>query len=86
MRFAFIAKHRGAWQISELCEALGVSRGGFYLSGSSVRRVGDRKRTTSCWRMFVRALSAVIAHTVVRASGTTFGLWTLHVVSTALHV
>jgi putative transposase len=30
VRFAFIAKHRGAWQTRELCEALGVSRGGFY--------------------------------------------------------
>ena len=30
MRFAFIAKHRGAWQVRQLCEALGVSRGGFY--------------------------------------------------------
>ena len=30
MRFAFIAKHRGSWQTRELCEALGVSRGGFY--------------------------------------------------------
>ena len=30
MRFAFIAKHRGAWQVSKLCEALGVSRGGYY--------------------------------------------------------
>lgn len=30
MRFEFIAKHRGAWRTSELCEALGVSRGGFY--------------------------------------------------------
>ncbi len=30
MRFAFIAKHRGIWRTAELCEALGVSRGGFY--------------------------------------------------------
>ena len=30
MRFAFIAKHRGVWRTAELCEALGVSRGGFY--------------------------------------------------------
>jgi putative transposase len=30
VKFAFIAKHRGAWQTGELCEALGVSRGGFY--------------------------------------------------------
>src|SRR6266700_2047474 len=30
MKFAFIAKHRGIWPAEWLCEALGVSRGGFY--------------------------------------------------------
>src|SRR5258708_22820597 len=30
MKFAFIAKHRGIWPARWLCEALGVSRGGFY--------------------------------------------------------
>jgi len=30
VRFEFIAKHRGAWRTRDLCEALGVSRGGFY--------------------------------------------------------
>jgi putative transposase len=30
VKFAFIAKHRGVWQTREMCEALGVSRGGFY--------------------------------------------------------
>jgi len=30
MKFAFIAKHRGIWPIGWLCEALGVSRTGFY--------------------------------------------------------
>lgn len=30
MRFAFIAKHRGIWPAGWMCEALGVSRGGFY--------------------------------------------------------
>ena len=30
MRFAFIAKHRGVWPAAWLCEALGVSRGGFH--------------------------------------------------------
>ena len=30
MRFEFIAKHRGAWRTQAMCEALGVSRGGFY--------------------------------------------------------
>ena len=30
MKFAFIAKHRGIWPAAWLCEALGVSRAGFY--------------------------------------------------------
>lgn len=30
MRFAFIAKHRGIWPAAWVCEALGVSRGGFH--------------------------------------------------------
>jgi len=28
--FAFIAKHRGIWPVSWMCEALGVSRSGFH--------------------------------------------------------
>jgi putative transposase len=30
MKFAFIATHRGMWPAGWLCEALGVSRAGFY--------------------------------------------------------
>src|ERR1700731_4687696 len=30
VKFGFIAKHRGVWPADWLCEALGVSRGGFY--------------------------------------------------------
>jgi putative transposase len=30
VKFGFVAKHRGAWPAEWLCEALGVSRGGFY--------------------------------------------------------
>jgi putative transposase len=30
MKFAFVAKHRVIWPTGWLCEALGVSRGGFY--------------------------------------------------------
>lgn len=30
MKYRFIAKHRGVWRTNEMCEALGVSRGGFY--------------------------------------------------------
>jgi putative transposase len=30
VKFAFIAKHRGIWPAAWMCEALGVSRGGFH--------------------------------------------------------
>ena len=30
MRFGFVAKHRGTWPLTMMCEALGVSRRGFY--------------------------------------------------------
>jgi putative transposase len=30
VKFEFVAKHRGAWPVNLLCEALGVSRSGFY--------------------------------------------------------
>ena len=30
MKFGFVAKRRGIWPAEWLCEALGVSRGGFY--------------------------------------------------------
>jgi putative transposase len=31
VKFAFIAKHRGIWPVGWMCEALGVSRSGFYV-------------------------------------------------------
>ncbi len=30
MKFGFVTKHRGAWPVLLMCEALGVSRSGFY--------------------------------------------------------
>ena len=30
MKFGFIARHRGIWPVAWICEALGVSRAGFY--------------------------------------------------------
>lgn len=30
MKFGFVAKHRGAWPVNLMCEALGVSRSSFY--------------------------------------------------------
>ena len=42
MTFAFIAKHRGIWPAGWLCEALGVSRSGFY--AWLTREPSDRAR------------------------------------------
>jgi putative transposase len=30
VKFGFVAKHRGAWPVNLMCDALGVSRSGFY--------------------------------------------------------
>lgn len=30
MKFGFVAKHRGTWPVNLMCDALGVSRSGFY--------------------------------------------------------
>jgi putative transposase len=48
VRFEFIAKHRGTWRTSELCEALGVSRGGFYdwLKRPESQRSRDNRHLT----------------------------------------
>lgn len=42
MMFAFVAKHRGIWPVALICEALGVSRSGFY--GWLTRPPSDRAR------------------------------------------
>jgi putative transposase len=41
--FGFVAKHRGIWPVAWICEALGVSRAGFYtwLRRSPSRRLRD---------------------------------------------
>lgn len=44
MKFGFIAKHRGVWPVSWICEALGVSRSGFHAwlgRGPSARARSD---------------------------------------------
>lgn len=43
MKFVFIAKHRRIWPVAWLCDALGVSRSGFYswLTRSPSRRARD---------------------------------------------
>jgi putative transposase len=40
VKFGFVSKHRGTWPAEWLCEALGVSRGGFY---GWLKRAGSRR-------------------------------------------
>jgi len=46
VKFGFVAKHRGAWPVELMCEALGVSRSGFYawLTRPRSRRGVDDER------------------------------------------
>jgi putative transposase len=56
VKFDFIAKHRGAWPLDLLCEALGVSRGGFYARLSrprSARSFADEVLGAKVFQSFV---------------------------------
>ena len=53
MKFIFIAKHRGIWAAAWMCEALGVSRGGFY--GWLTRPRSARSRSDADLAAKVRA-------------------------------
>ncbi|MEN3748767.1 IS3 family transposase [Sphingomonas sp. HF-S3] len=53
MRFTFIAKHRGIWPVSWICEALGVSRSGFH--AWLVRAPSVRSRSDEAFGAKVRA-------------------------------
>ena len=52
MKFAFIAKHRGIWPVEWMCEALGVSRSGFFAWLS--RPQSERARTDAVLGRIVR--------------------------------
>jgi putative transposase len=54
--FAFVAKHRGIWPVAMICEALGVSRSGFYAwltRSPSERATRDEMLTTEVRRSFL---------------------------------
>ena len=53
MKFGFVAKHRGIWPVEVMCEALGVSRSGFYAWGT--RPVSERARTDAPILMTIRS-------------------------------
>ena len=45
--FAFVATHRGIWPTATICEALGVSRSGFYAWLTRVR--APARAVTRLW-------------------------------------
>ena len=56
MMFSFVAKHRGTWPVAVICEALGVSRSGFYAwltRGPSERSKHDDVLTAAVRKSFL---------------------------------
>jgi putative transposase len=53
VKFGFVAKHRGIWPVEVVCEALGVSRSGFYAWRR--RPVSVRARTDAAILLTIRA-------------------------------
>ena len=52
MKFGFVVKHRGIWPVGLMCEALGVSRSGFYAWHSRPR--SQRSKTDELMGRLVR--------------------------------
>ena len=79
MKFGFIAKHRGIWPVDVQCEALGVSRSGFY--AWCIRPQSARACTAAVILLTIRACFAASDSTYgarrmitdVRAAGHTCG-------------
>ena len=80
MKFGFVAKHRVAWPVGMLCEALGVSRSGFYawlMRPRSRRSLEDERLTELARRSFLDSDRTYGARRVWRdvlASGQRCGL------------
>ena len=71
MIFGFVAKHRGIWPVAFLCEALGVSRSGFYAwltRGPSAR---SRRDEVLSAKIRVELCRTAIEPTALGGCGTT---------------
>ncbi len=58
MMFGFVAKHRGVWPVSWMCDALGVSRSGFHAwltRPRSDRSIRDEELSAVIRRSFLRS-------------------------------
>lgn len=56
--FGFVAKHRGIWPVSWMCDALGVSRSGFHawlMRPRSDRSVRDEELLAAIRASFLRS-------------------------------
>ena len=79
MKFGFIAKHRGIWPVDVQCEALGVSRSGFYawcVRPQSARACTDAALLQTIQACFAASDSTYGARRMiadVRAAGHTCG-------------
>ena len=79
MKFGFIAKHRGIWPVDVQCEALGVSRSGFYawrIRPASVRACTDAailQTMRTCFAASDATYGARRLLTDVQAAGHTCG-------------
>src|SRR5262249_27897976 len=72
VKFSFIAKHRGIWPAEWLCEALGVSRGGFYAwltRPRSQRRRSDEELGAKVRTSFLASDRTYGARCVARLAG-----------------
>lgn len=62
MKFGFIAKHRGIWPVERQCEALGVSRSGFFRRArKSVRPIFAIESQIEPW-FALRRLTRGVCH------------------------
>lgn len=87
MKFEFVAKHRGIWPVAMVCEALGVSRSGYYAwlgrepSPRSVKHEALSKRVKQSFIDSNRTYGARRVWRDVLASGVKCGL---HLVETLM--